>query len=110
MVRPSGGRANILAAQSVYDFQGTTLVIVAGEAGTAYKPAGAIGAMVYSPNIDLRIRHDAPASTALTNPQSGHLRAVQENTFSLNPGVNYISLTAIAAATAVISWVMGAGA
>ncbi len=108
-IRPSGGRATVLGAQSVMDWHGTTLVIVLGEPGTANVPSGNIGAIIYSPNVALRIRHNASASTALTGPESGRLRADTEYAFNLNPGVTYISLTALSAATAEINWIKGAG-
>ena len=108
-VKNSAGRASILGAQIVDDFQGTTLVIVEGEPGTAYKAVNSIGAIVYSPNVALLMVADKSASTALTNPQSGRFRADTEYGFPINSGLGYLSFTATAAATAEITWVLGAG-
>ncbi len=108
-VRNSGGRASILGAQIVDDFQGTTMVLVADEPGTAYKGVNSIGAIVYSPNIPFRMVGDKSASTALTHPQPGYFRPDTEYAFAINSGLGYLSLFATVASTAEITWVLGAG-
>ena len=108
-VRSSGGRASILGAQMVDGFQGTTLVIVADESGTAYKAVNSIGAIIYSPNISIRMVADKEAGTTIVHPQPGYFRADTEYAFAINPGLGYLALMATAAATAQITWVLGAG-
>ena len=110
----TAGRASILGAQVVNDIYGTAMVLVAGtveaDAGSAYVPAGCMGAMVFSPNVDIRIRCGNHASTALTVPQSGYLRADTEYALALNPAITFISMFSAAGGTPQISWVIGAGA
>ncbi|KKL61189.1 hypothetical protein LCGC14_2197820 [marine sediment metagenome] len=114
VARYSGSRASLLGAQIVNGFAGTHLVIVADEAGTAYPASygGSIsqGAIVYSANIDLRVTANKTASTALTHPQPGYLRADTEYAFPISTGVSYLSFTAKAEATAELTWVLGQGA
>ena len=112
MTQITAGRASILGAQVVKDVYGTAMVLSAGTppAGSAFVPTGCMGAIIYSLNVDMRIRCGNHASTALTNPMSGYLRANTEYSLPLNPAVNFISMVAPVPGTAQISWILGAGA
>jgi len=109
----TAGRAQILASQTVSDIQGTMAVLAAGSNPVAcYTPVGAVGVLLYITNSSARMRYCQTASTALTAPQSGYLRANTEYSFTLNPssGTAWISLLANVASTAQVSWILGAGA
>ena len=108
-VKLSGGRAEIIGSQIAYDLKGTAMIFgSAGIPGTAYLPSNCIGAIIYSPNIDVRARLGNAASTAVVT--SGYLRGNTEYALPLNPGLTYISMAATAAGTPQITWVVGAGA
>ena len=109
-VKPSGGRASILGAQIVNDTYGTLVALTAATAGTMLVPDNNIGAIVFSPNINFRMRMNAPASTALTWPTSGYYRADTEYGFALNSGVDSIGFISLVPSTVQISWIIGAGA
>ena len=66
MARLSSGRATILGALVVNDIYGTAMVLSANTAGSAFKPDGAIGCLIYSPNVAVRMRCQNHASTAIS--------------------------------------------
>lgn len=110
MTRPSGGRASILGAQIVNDTYGTTVVLSAATAGSVMVSTGAIGIVLYNPNIAFRTRFNAAASTALTWPSSARWRADTEYAFPLNPGITNVSFISLVPSTVEVNWIIGAGA